>query len=48
MNMKNIPNIQDLLKFMNGPSKDFFLRGAEGRAELKAYVNRLREKYGDR
>jgi hypothetical protein len=33
---------------MSGPTKDFFLRGAEGRAELKAYVNRLREKYGDR
>jgi hypothetical protein len=47
-NMKNIQNVQDLFKLMSGPSKDFFLRGAEGKAELKAYVNRLREKYGDR
>jgi alpha-mannosidase len=33
---------------MKGPSSQFFLRGAEGRADLQAYVNRLKEKYADR
>lgn len=48
-NMKDIKSVEDLFKLMNdGPTKDFFLRGAEGRADLKAYVNRLRAKYGDR
>ncbi len=41
INMKDMKTKEDLIKLMNdGPSKDFLLRGAEGKADLIAYVNR--------
>jgi hypothetical protein len=41
-------SVNDLMKYFKGPTADFYLRGSEARGELKAYVERLRAKYGER
>jgi Glycosyl hydrolases family 38 N-terminal domain len=38
----------DFMKLFKGPTADYFLRGSEAKGELRAYVDRLRAKYGDR